>query len=262
MLTSTKNPQIKEIQKLRRKRHRYQTKRLVLEGVRLIQDALASNILIQTLYFAPELITKNRAAIELVEHCQSASIQIVECSETVFQTLTETTTPQGILALIAMPDIEPPINSSLALILDQVREPGNAGTLLRSAEAAGVDQVLFAPNTVDSFNDKVIRAGMGAHFRLPIQLCNRWDDVRSRLSAEQILVLATPLGKIPYDQLDWCQPVALIISGETTGASPDAIGDALSLSVPMLGQTESLNAAMAGTIILFEGARQRRLGKS
>jgi len=139
-----------------------------------------------------------------------------------------------------------------------VRDPGNAGTLLRSAEAAGVELVLCGPETVDPFNDKVVRAGMGAHFRLPLRICLDWPSVQSWLTSEQKLYVAQAGATIPYDQVAWLHPVALVVGGEASGASLAARSAAQPIAIPMQGNVESLNAAIAGAIILFEAARQRR----
>ncbi len=104
---------------------------------------------------------------------------LLPCSVSVFATLSETVTPQGIAAVVALPHLPEPMSRTLTLLLDQVRDPGNAGTLLRSAAAAGVELVLFGPETVDPYNEKVMRSGMGAHFRTPIRVAEKWDEVLS-----------------------------------------------------------------------------------
>ena len=147
-------------------------------------------------------------------------------------------------------------------MLDGLRDPGTAGTLIRSAEAAGVQAVLFCPGTVDPFNDKVVRAGMGAHFRLPIRACRSWTHVQKYLGVDKRLYLADASGTRSYDAVDWTQPSALIVGGEANGASDQAREAAMAVNIPMLGSAESLNAGMAGAVILFEAARQRRISLS
>jgi TrmH family RNA methyltransferase len=151
----------------------------------------------------------------------------------------------------------PPERPTLILLLDQVREPGNAGALLRSAEAAGADLVIFAPNTVDPFNDKAVRAGMGSHFRLPLQICRTWEQVLGLLG-DIPLYLAEARADLAYDEMDWRRPAGLVVGGEADGASEEARRAATPIAIPMLGDAESLNAAVAGAVILFEAARQRR----
>ncbi len=169
--------------------------------------------------------------------------------------LSETETSQGILAVLNEAQLPIPDHPSFVLIPDSIRDPGNLGTLLRSAEAAGVQAVLLPPETVDAFAPKVVRAGMGAHFRLPIRSMN-WDEIRAQTGGVQ-LYLAEMQGQ-PCWQADFRSPLALIIGGEAEGASEAARKLAAQpVSIPMAGKTELLNAAIAGSILMFEVRRQR-----
>lgn len=262
MITSVDNPSVKEARKLQRRRHRHQRGAFLIEGVRLVGDALQSNAQVQEIYFAPELIATNANAQRLLDQAGAAQIPCQACSAPVFATLTETVTPQGIAAVTLLPHLSLPTSITLCLILDQVRDPGNAGTLLRAAEAAGVAFVIFGPATVDPFNDKVVRAGMGAHFRLPLRICSTWSEISASLPPTLNFYLAQANALLPYDAVPWCEPAALIVGGEAVGASLPAYAVARPIAIPMAGAVESLNAAMAGAIILFEAARQRRLGNS
>lgn len=258
MLTSVDNPRIKAARKLLNRRHRTATDRVLLEGVRLIQDALHSQVACEVAFYAPELMAANQAAMALVHQLREQQVECQPCSPPVLASLTETVTPQGLVVVAHLPQFARPAAPTFTLILDQVRDPGNAGTLLRAAEAAGVDLVIFAPGAVDAYNDKVLRAGMGAHFRLPLRQCATWADVTQLLDARQQLYLADVAATVAYDMVAWREPVALVIGGEAQGASPAARAAAQPIYIPMQGQSESLNAAVAGAIILFEAARQRR----
>jgi len=231
---------------------------MLVEGVRLVRDAWQAGVRPQVLFVAPALIAGNRPATDLVAEIESVGVELAACSEAVFVKLTDTVTPQGVAAVVPLPDLEMPQSSDLFLLLDGIRDPGNAGTLIRSAEAAGAQAVLFCPGSVDPFNDKVVRAGMGAHFRLPIRVCRSWDDVQEYLGVDKRLYLADTSGTRSYDAVDWTQPAALIVGGEANGASDQAREAAMAVDIPMLGSAESLNAGMAGSVILFEAARQRR----
>ena len=257
MITSLDNPRVKEARKLQRRRQRYQSNALLLEGVRLVRDAYQSGAQVQELYFAPEPLSANADAQQLVTQLTAAKVTTLACTPAVLASLTETVTPQGLVAVVTLPDLPLPATMDFILILDQVRDPGNAGTLLRAAEAAGVTLAIFGPETVDPFNDKVVRAGMGAHFRLPLRICPNWPAIQSLLPPVTFY-LAQANGQQPYDAVDWCAPAALIVGGEANGASATAYQVAQPIAIPMRGEVESLNAAMAGTVILFEAARQRR----
>ncbi len=258
MITSPTNPRLKEARKLQNRRQRQQAGRLLLEGVRLINDAVQSGSLPDLVFFVPETVQTNQPALRLLDQLQTSGVECLACVATLFATLSETVTPQGIAAVVPLPNLPSPSQPNFTLLLDQVRDPGNAGTLLRSAEAAGVDLVLFGAGTVDPFNDKVIRAGMGAHFRLPLRICADWAAVQRWLAPEQQLYLAQADAAVEYDQVDWRLPVVLVVGGEAEGASLPARASAQPIAIPMLGQVESLNAGVAGAIMLFEAARQRR----
>ena len=256
MITSTSNPRIKEARKLSEQRYRKATGRFLVEGVRLIDDALKSGVRPFYTIFAPETIQQNAAG--LVKRLEAAGIPCLPTTPALLASLAATVTPQGVVAVLPLPTPPVPRSSTLTLVLDRVREPGNAGTLLRTAEAAGVELVVFTPDTVDPYNDKVVRAGMGAHFRLPIQTSADWASVWQTLPAGQPLYLAAQHAELAYDQVDWHQPAVLVVGGEAAGASDAVRARATPIAIPMLGRVESLNAAVAGAVILFEAARQRR----
>jgi RNA methyltransferase, TrmH family len=147
-------------------------------------------------------------------------------------------------------------------VLDALQDPGNVGTLLRSAEATGVRDVICLAGTADVFNPKVVRAAMGAHFRLPIVQDVDWDRVPALLVAENVYA-AVAGASMPYYAADWRQPAAVIVGNEANGVSPAGLEIATKqISIPMAAPVESLNAAVAGSIMLFEAQRQRRLGRS
>ena len=145
------------------------------------------------------------------------------------------------------------------LIVDRLRDPGNLGTLLRASAGAGADAVYITPETVDPWNAKVVRAGMGAHVRIPIRALD--DAARDALATRLPLrVVAAADAPVAYDALDWTRPAAIIIGGEADGVGEElAAWSTQAASIPLAAGVESLNAAMAGAIMLFEAARQRRI---
>lgn len=258
MITSIHNPHIKEAHKLQRRRHRHKTGTFLIEGVRLVGDALRSKAQFREAYFAPAIVETHPGAQWVLTQLREAGVDCLACNSAVFASLTETVTPQGIAAVTTLPQLSMPPAITLVLLLDRLRDPGNAGTLLRAAEAAGVELVIFGPETVDPFNDKVVRAGMGAHFRLPLRVCSTWPEITKLLPTGVTLYLAQAQASLTYDAVDWRLPAGLIVGGEAAGASDRAYELAQPIAIPMQGQVESLNAAMAGAVILFEAARQRR----
>jgi TrmH family RNA methyltransferase len=173
------------------------------------------------------------------------------------EALSDTVTPAGILAVFSMRECLPPVSLTWALILDRLRDPGNLGTILRSASAAGVECVMTTKGTVDAYSPKVVRAGMGAHWALNLCLDQPWSQIEQALEGLQVL-LAVPRDGRPYWDVDWRQPTALIIGGEAEGASAEAERPATErVTIPMRQDTESLNAAVAASVLLFEAMRQR-----
>jgi TrmH family RNA methyltransferase len=170
--------------------------------------------------------------------------------------LSETETPQGILAVLNDARLPIPEVLNFVLIPDLIREPGNLGTLLRSAAAAGVQAIFLPPETTDAFAPKVLRAGMGAHFRLPIHAMS-WDEIQQHIKGFQVY-LADMDGQSCWET-DLRQPLALIVGGEADGASESARRLATQkISIPMTGKMESLNAGAAGSVLMFEVVRQRK----
>jgi TrmH family RNA methyltransferase len=179
-------------------------------------------------------------------------------SEEVMQVMSDTTTPAGVLAVLPMQPRPLPANPSLLLVLDGINTPGNLGTMLRTAGAAGVDGVLLGPDCVDLYNPKVVRGSMGAHLRLPVH-SQTWPEIAATVQGMQVW-LATVEAEKAYTAVNWQQPAALIIGSEAAGAGSEArrIADE-GITIPMVANTESLNAAMAAGIMLFEAVRQRQL---
>jgi TrmH family RNA methyltransferase len=195
------------------------------------------------------------AGQSLLPHLAAAARGAWAATDPVLAACSDTETPQGVVAAVPMLTIPP--RPGLILVLDGLRDPGNLGTVLRSAEAAGVGQVLLAPGTVDLYNLKTVRGAMGAHFRLSAAGLD-WPAIGARLAGRAVW-LAEASGDTPYDRVDWLAPSALIVGGEAEGAGAGAAALASGrVSIPMAGGAESLNAAMAATVILFEAARQRR----
>ncbi|MEN6570276.1 MAG: RNA methyltransferase [Anaerolineaceae bacterium] len=257
-ITSIHNPKVQRLRLLMQKRAvRESDGQYVVEGVRLAEEAWLQEQLPVEVYFSDCL---SERGLRLVENFKSKGITVISMAEDVLQRVSETETSQGILLVMPMPVLTAASRLDFVLVLDQIRDPGNAGTMLRSAAAAGVQRVIAAPETTDLFAPKVVRAGMGAHFRLDLQTLT-WDEI-ARLCKDQPvalkLMIADAAAKKSLWQQDLRQPVALVIGNEADGVSAAArqYSDD-SILIPMPGQFESLNAAVAAGILLFEVVRQR-----
>jgi RNA methyltransferase, TrmH family len=260
MITSADNQTVKEARALLEPKGRREQGRFLVEGVRLIEEAMRAGTR-PALLFCLEQGRENARTAALLDAAAQAGAQTIEVAPKVFNTLTDTVASQGVVAIAPIPRVTPPPHPSFNLVLDQLRDPGNLGTILRGAEAASVDRVILTPGCADPWSPKVVRSGMGAHFRLPLVVTKSWDAVGAALTGLPVW-LSDARGARPYDEVDWTGPFALVIGGEASGYTPGAWQEpAGRVMIPMASPVESLNAAMAATVLMFEVARQQRRKK-
>lgn len=258
VITSRKNPRIQRIKKLLSSgSYRQSEKAFIIEGVRLVEEAITSGWVIQELYISDRLSGRGKALFANMVTPDCARFQV---SDTVMADLTDTETPQGITAVLQQHEMAFPERPDYLLVLDAVHDPGNVGTILRTASAAGVNAVLIAPETADPFSPKVLRAGMGAQLKLPVSQCS-WEKISSLIHAQagmKTLLADSGDGKSLWEE-DLIKAIALIVSNEASGPSLSArdLADRI-ITIPMPGSCESLNAAIAASLIIYEVVRQRR----
>lgn len=252
MITSIQNEKVKLAKmlqgaaKIRRKEGL-----MVLEGARLVRDALLTGhmptFLLTTSAFHDETVAT------IVRDMQ---LELLELTDVVMTHASDTQQPQGILGVFPLPQPNLPQHPSHLLILDSIRDPGNLGTILRTAAAAGVDAVLLSPTCADAFAPKVLRAGMGAHFRVPLASLS-WEEIQQYCAGKPVYI-ADGAGETRYDQSNWADGWALIIGSEAHGAGDNARSLATHrIRIPMAADTESLNAAVAAAVILFEAVKHQ-----
>lgn len=258
-ILSIHNPKIKQLRSLASNRKDRRRERLfIVEGVRLVGEALARGADLSLVVYDADHLAQSEAGNALLRSLEGRRNAFPAAPE-VLALAADTVTPQGIVAAVRWPDLIARAGG-LRLVLDAVQDPGNVGTLLRAAEAAGVSDVTCISGTADVWSPKVVRAAMGTHFRLPIVQDVRWDSLE--LLGDHIYVTDAD-SRLPYYAVDWKQPSVIVIGNEANGVSPEARAVAMqAITIPMAGEVESLNAAVAGSVILFEAARQRRLGHS
>ena len=260
MISSTKNPKVQWIRRLQSKGKERQVEgSFVVEGVRLLEEAFNSNWKVEFLAYTDDLDSRGQ---DIVEAYQKLDTQAEVVSPHVMRAMSDTKNPQGILAVVKMEALSGPGQLDFMLILDQIREPGNLGAILRSAAAAGVQLVCLTPGTVDPYSPKVLRAGMGAQLNLPIRV-NTWNEIETQIKDSKLHTYLAQMGEGEvYHQSNLSHPLALIIGGEAEGASEKAhlVADSL-IQISMPGGGESLNASVSAGILLFEIARQRELTK-
>ncbi len=258
-ITSTDNPRVKHVRSLHRQNVRARERCFIAEGARLVADALAAQATIREAFYTEEFAASPLGR-PLIPQLQQATDACFAVSPQVMKAMADTVTPQGVLIVAEMPAWpmpKPP--KRIGLLLDEWRDPGNLGTALRTAEAAGADWVVLTPGTVDPFSPKVVRAGMGAHFRLPVFLDPDWREMNQVLRSTRVY-LADARARLSYDAVDWTRPAVLMVGSETRGAPyrPLIPVRTTPIAIPMMGKTESLNAAVAAAVILMEALRQRR----
>ena len=252
IITSTQNKRVKYAKALQTKaRLRRSEMKLILEGKRLIRDALMRGGHPDFVLYSPKT-----ADYDLIAQLQSKKSALVPVSEDILKYVSDTQQAAGILAVFYIPKPPLPHQAGRVLVMDGIREPGNMGTILRTAAAAAVDIAVLSPGCVDPYNSKALRAGMGAHFRLPVVEAP-WNEIRSFCRALTVYASRADAGT-PYTEVDWSGDWALIVGSEAHGISQQARKMAQkSISIPMQDATESLNAAVAAAVVLFEAQRQR-----
>lgn len=256
MITSEKNPKIQLVRALiERSKERKKHQAFVVEGVRLIEETLNAGWPTELVLIAENLSPRGLALAETFS--QSGSI-VEEVPLSIMQKLAGTESPQGILAIVKQPQAKTPEKLDFALICDEIRDPGNLGTILRTADAVNVQAVFCSPGTTDPFAPKVVRSGMGAHFHIPI-LKYSWEEIKKSLQNDKLnTCMATADAAFTLWETNLSKPTAILVGNEAFG--PSVQGKALAnqgISIPMPGRSESLNAAMAAGILLYEVVRQR-----
>lgn len=254
MITSTQNPRVKQVRGLlARRRAREQEGLFVIEGLHLAREAVAAGAAVRLVLYTEDLDARGRG---LVNSLARLGAETEAVSPAVMAACSGTEAPPGLVAVLPPPAPRPPAPLDLALVLDGLADPGNLGTLLRTAVAVGVQAVILTGDTVDPFSPKVVRAAAGAHFHLPIQSADP-DEIPALLEGLDLYLAEARLGRV-YTQVDWRLPCALLIGSEVRGPS-EALRrlSTQTVHIPTAPQTESLNAAVAAAVVLFEIRRQR-----
>jgi TrmH family RNA methyltransferase len=251
-IKSLQNNRVKLVSQLQSKgRVRRKERKIVLEGTRLISDAVEQKLRPEFLFYEPQNVDWNFLA-----QLQNKNMPLIEVNDEVMKHVSDTQSPQGIIGVFPIPQPQLPKSPQRVLILDAISEPGNMGTIFRTAGAAGVQVVILAQGCVDPYNPKVLRGGMGAHFRIPIIEAG-WSEIRGYVDGLKIF-LAAGDGEVSYNDVDWKTTWALVIGNEAHGVGEKSGSlHGTRIAIPMASNTESLNAAVATGIILFEAQRQR-----
>lgn len=256
VITSKDNEKIKEIKKLKEKKYREETNLFVVEGIKIVKEAIEYDADIQKIVISNDAIGYE-VDEDVLKIIQKYEVMIV--SQNVFESISDVKTPQGILAVIKNKEnVKVDYNEDVIFILDNIQDPGNLGTIIRTLDAAGIKQLIVSNDTVDYMSPKVLRSTMGGAFRVNVivadDLLNMIDEIKKNGFEVAVTDLATD--KSIYD-VDYSKK-AIVIGNEANGVSDEVKNKAdIRVKIPMLGKAESLNAAVATSVIAYEYVRQK-----
>jgi len=260
MISSASNPQIKNIMLLqKRSKARMEQGTFVIEGIKMFEESREGGYLIKA-YFSESFYEGKLA--ENPSYFLDFPYEVVQ--DSVLKETSDTLTPQGIIAVVKKPEynleqiISDP-NANLVL-LEDLRDPGNLGTILRTAEGAGVTGIVLSNTSVDMYNPKVIRSTMGAIYRMPFVYVENFKETLMDIKKNEITIYAAHLAATcAYDEVDYQQKCAIMIGNEANGLSDEVAHLSNQyIKIPMAGKLESLNAAIAAAILMYEVYRQKR----
>jgi len=237
---------------------------IFVEGWRLCEEASFSQLEIEAVIVSEELLRKEHAAA-VIDEISTTAKRTATVSEKLLESVSYTKTPQGIIVLARRPAAsEARLTASLAtdslvVVLHQINNPVNVGAILRTAEAAGASGVITTANTSDPFSPKSLRGAMGSAFRLPIWTGPDYTAMIAWCRQHNLTTAGADVeATMPYTEIDWTKPTALLLGPESTGFTSEELAEAdQTVSIPMKGAAESLNVSVAAGILLFEAARQR-----
>lgn len=260
-ITSMKNPMIKEIKSLYRKKERMKSKSFIIEGIKIIEEAIDHSYPIKNIIYTDKLMD-TKGGPEFYQTIRDRE-ELIYVGNNIFKEISDTENPQGVLAIAKfqfedLDKLKDKENPAL-IFLDRLQDPGNMGTIIRTADAFNFDGLIITDGSVDPYNPKVVRATMGSIFRLPIYYIE--DSLRglNKLKENRLRIFSTSLeGSLPIYDIDYTDGFILVIGNESTGVSDEifSLSDRL-IRIPMPGKAESLNAGVAASIIMYEGMKQR-----
>lgn len=257
LITSKDNETIKHIRKLKEKKYRDEYGEYIVEGIKLINEAIEEKQNVKTIIVCDNC---NKEALNQNSMYEVAKLDCIYVDEKVFNTITEVKNPQGILAVVEKQNKEKQINfnEDIIVVLDDIQDPGNLGTILRTVDSVGLSQIIVSKKSGDVYNSKVVRSTMGAIFRVNVIESENLKDTIKEIKKHKFNVISTSLDadKSLYDIN--LNKTVIVIGNEANGVSKEIqeLSD-IKIKIPMLGKTESLNASVATGIVLYEYVRQK-----
>ena len=257
VITSIHNPSIRRARSLLGRKGRREERAFLVEGFRAVGDMLAAGARPEVIFFLDGAEERAWASMHL-------GVPMHPVSTDVLASLSDVPHPQGVVAVVPIDSLasrprHDVWQEALILIADGISDPGNLGTLVRSAAGAGVTRILLSPRTVDPFNPKCVRAAMGAHFLVSLHTTT-FGQIAQAVEPLPVVAVADAAGESTYDTVDWTRPAAIVVGSEAFGPSPEIMALATAyVRIPLVRGLESLNAGVAGSLLVLEAARQRRL---
>ncbi len=251
-IESKNNNLFKEIKKLKEKKHRIKSNKYIIEGLRFVEEAIKSKVSIDSIIFTESFKEKNPDLFLKINE----NIKLIQMNEALLKQLCSTENPQGIVGVINMQNKELK-SGELVVLVDKVQDPGNMGTIIRTAHAAGAAGIVMTKGTVDIYNDKTLRSTMGSIFYIPIVEDDSLDFVKSLKKEGYKLVVSSLQGKNNFFEENLQGKVMIAVGNEGNGVSDEVYDIAdIKVKIPMPGEAESLNVAVATSIMIYEKIRQ------
>ena len=257
-ITSKDNELIKHIRKLKDKKYRDESNEYVVEGIKLVEEAVKENAKIKQIIVCED----TTRTYEIPTHImlEIAKYECISVSDKIFNIITQVTNPQGIMAIIEKnaQDAQIDYSQDIIVVLDDVQDPGNLGTILRTVDSIGLNQIIVSKGTADAFNSKVVRSTMGAIFRIKIIEVENLAQAIKEMRKHHFKLMVTSLQtKNSIYDIDFYKKI-IVIGNEANGVSKE-IQDMADekAKIPMLGRTESLNASVAAGVVMYEYVRQK-----
>ncbi|RJX28154.1 MAG: RNA methyltransferase [Dethiobacter sp.] len=252
---------IKEYRLLGSRKYRKKSGKIILEGYHLLEEAFKAGAGVEAVLYTDEFMGK---AVNRKLLARAGKTRSIKVSTAIFNSIAQTDNPQGIGAIARIPGNEAdfaPGDALLFLILDGLQDPGNLGTIIRTAAGAAIDGIFLLPGTVDPYNPKALRATMGGIFHLPVVQMDGISGCHKFLQERDLqLVVADPRGDVPYYHVDFTRPSAIVIGNENRGVQEPLLKKAeVRAYIPLRGKIAALNAAVAASVFMFEYRRQREV---
>lgn len=264
IITSPQNKFIKLAASLKQKKYRDELSLFMIEGVRLVEEAAQSSWRVETCIYTAEALLQERIQI-IIADLESRNCRMIQVPASIYDKITDTKEPQGIMAIVEkytypLDELLTKEKKPFLVVLDELQDPGNVGTIIRTAAAAGCTGVILTKGCVDVFAAKAVRSSMGSIFQVPIFEGLSTSDVISYIEQHKIDLLATSLeSSNVYFKVDFTKSVAIVFGNEGNGVSHSLLEHAKDrLYIPLLGHVESLNVAASAAVILYEVVRQRQ----